>query len=77
MPSRYKYDEGYEKYTSFSLRKEFNTAKEYLLFNSEHQNVRVFDAVDEIYHWFCVKQLEVDELSKKLAKLEGRGDGGA
>ena len=61
--SRYKYDDCYTKYQSFSLRDEFNKARCYLLFDEEHANAEVFDAVDEIYHWFCVKCAEVDELT--------------
>jgi hypothetical protein len=76
MPANYKHDDGYEKYAPLNLRKEFDIAKDYLLFNVEHQNLKVFDVVDEIYHWFCVKQDEVDELAKRVAELEGNGDGG-
>ena len=59
---RYKYEDSYTKYQSFSLQDEFNKAREYLLFNENHANDKVFAAVDEIYHWFCVKQIEVEEL---------------
>lgn len=67
----YKYDEWYRthKYESLSLRDEFNMAMEYLLFDEEHHNDEVFHAVDEIYHAFCIKQLEVEELDAEADEL--------
>lgn len=62
MPSRYKHEDGYRKYQSFSLREEFGELEEYLLLDEENRNDEMFALVDEIYHWFCVKQLEVEEL---------------
>ena len=68
--TRYKYEEQYVEYESFSLREEFELAKDYLLLNNEHANNEVFDAVDEIYHWFCIKTYEVEKLLEENARLK-------
>lgn len=62
MPVKYKYDDAYKKYQSFSLRKEFGLLRDYLLLDENHANDEAFAAADEIYHWFCAKCAEVDEL---------------
>ncbi len=68
--TKYKYEEQYMEYESFSLREEFELAKDYLLLNNEHANNEVFDAVDEIYHWFCIKTDEVEKLLEENARLK-------
>lgn len=67
--SRYKYDAGYTKYYSLSLHREFDKVRDYLLYDNEHANEEVFDAFDEIYHWFCVKRNEVEELLQETASV--------
>ena len=62
MPVKYKYDDAYKKYQSFSLRKEFELLRDYLLLDENHANDEAFAAADEIYHWFCIKSKEVAEL---------------
>lgn len=68
--TKYKYEERYVEYESLSLREEFELAKDYLLLNNEHANNEVFDAVDEIYHWFCIKTDEVEKLLEENARLK-------
>lgn len=67
--SRYKYDDAYEEYEPLELRDEFKVVEKYLLLDNEHANHEVFDAFDEIYHWFCVKQNEVNKLCSENERL--------
>ena len=47
MPVKYKYDDAYKKYQSFSLRKEFELLRDYLLLDESHANDEAFAAADE------------------------------
>ena len=72
MPADYQHDKQYERYKTLNLAPEFVEAKRYLWHNPDHRNVDVFAAVDEIYHWFQIKQIEVAELCERLRSMEGK-----
>lgn len=73
MPMKYKHDEGYAPYQMLDLRPEFDRVKAVLLLDDERRDFELFDVVDEIYHWFCVKNQEVEKLLAEFERFRRNG----